>query len=111
MRRSVIAATAAAAVVIGGGAAAYANARRTTDPAAEVEAERRFTDAHRADAAVSQVQAETIARRARPGRVVESHLQDEGALRWEVKTDDGVHVWEVQIDPQTGSVVGQQVDE
>ena len=102
---------AAVAIVAGFGSAAVA-AGYVADPPAEQRSESTYTDAHRADAAVTQVGAERIARDARPGTVVDSHLQTEGdGLRWEVKTDDGTNVWEIQIDPTTGAVVSNHPDE
>ena len=61
---------------------------------------------------MSQSAAEAIARGVRPGAVVDSHLESEGhGLRWEVKTDDGTRVWEVQIDPTTGTIASDHADE
>jgi uncharacterized membrane protein YkoI len=108
----VIGIAAAAAISLGAGVAAAATTRTNTDPPSEQTAERVYTAAHRRDAAVSQARAEQLAQQARPGSIVESHLQTEGdGLRWEVKTNDSHHVWEVQLDPATGAVVGNQADE
>src|SRR4051812_3902084 len=94
----IISGVAAAAVTAGLGSAAVA--ARAGDPPAEPRSEAAYTDAHRSEAGVSQSAAEAIARDVRPGAVVDSHLESEGqGLRWEVKTDDGTRVWEVQIDP------------
>ena len=105
---------AAAAISLGAGVAVAATISTSinTDPASEQTAERTYTAAHLGEAGVSQASAEHLAQLARPGSIVESHLQTEGdALRWEVKTDDGSHVWEVQLDPMSGAVVGNQADE
>ena len=59
-----------------------------------------------------QAQAEQSALARDPATIVDSHLQDEGdGLRWEVKPDDGAHVWEVQVDAATGAVVSDQLDD
>jgi hypothetical protein len=42
---------------------------------------------------------------------LDTHLQDEGGLRWETRVDDGSTVWEVQVDPDTGTVVSDQRDD
>jgi len=103
--KAVVAGAAAVVVAAGIGSAALA-ASQHSDPPAERQAEAAYTDAHRGDAAVSQADAERIALAARPGTVVESHLQSEGqGLRWEVKIDDGGRVSEVQLDPSTGAIV------
>ena len=103
---------AAAAISLGAGVAAAATTSTNTDPASEQTAERIYTAAHLSEAGVSQARAEHLAQLARPGSIVESHLQTEDdAMRWEVKTDDGSHVWEVQLDPMSGAVVGNQADE
>ena len=103
---------AAAAISLGAGVAAAATTSTNTDPASEQTAERIYTAAHLSEAGVSQARAEHLAQLARPGSIVESHLQPEDdAMRWEVKTDDGSHVWEVQLDPTSGAVVGNQADE
>ncbi|WP_426572506.1 PepSY domain-containing protein [Aquihabitans sp. McL0605] len=109
----IIGAAAAGALTLGAGVAATANVgSRNTDPVAEQRAEQHYTDAHRGQAHVTQAQAERLALSVRPGQLIESHLQDEGdGLRWEVKTADADHVWEVQLDPATGAVVGNQVSE
>ena len=103
--------TAGATVAIAAGVATAAVAG-TTDPPAETRSEARYTAAHRAEAAVSQADAERAAQRARPGRVFDTHLEREGhGLRWEVKTDDGTTVWEVQVDAASGRVVSDHPDE
>ena len=103
---------AATAIALGAGVAAAATTSTNTDPASEQAAERMYTAAHLSEASVSQARAEHLAQVARPGSIVESHLQTESdALRWEVKTDDGSNVWEVQLDPMSGAVVGNQADE
>lgn len=109
----VIGIAAAAAISLGAaGVAAAATTSKNTDPASEQTAERHYTAAHSRNAAVGQARAERLAQQARPGSIVESHLQTEGdGLRWEVKTNDGRHLWEVQLDPTTGAVVGNQADE
>jgi uncharacterized membrane protein YkoI len=103
----------AAAIVLaaGAGTAAFASTNPKPDPTSERAAERRFTDAHRDDVPVSQASAEQIARRLHPGTVVDTHLEDEGhGLRWEVKTDDGTQLWEIQLDPTSGVVASDRVE-
>ena len=110
--RYLVAGAAAVLITLGAGAAAASALGAKADPAAERRSERVYTDAHRSEAAVSQHRAEQLAQAARPGRVVESHLQTEGeGLRWEVKTADRTRVWEIQVDPSNGTVVGDQLDE
>jgi uncharacterized membrane protein YkoI len=76
------------------------------------QGEAAFTAAHRHDAAVTQAAAEAAAQRTRPGRLFDAHLEDEGhGLRWEVKSDDGRRVWEVQVDATTGAIASVQPDE
>ena len=100
-----------AATLVGGGAA-VASSRVRQDSDAERRSEAQYTDAHRADAAVSQAEAERAATALHPGTIVETHLENEGnGLRWEVKPDDGSTVWEVQVDAQTGKVVSDQHDD
>ena len=95
-----------------GVAAGIAGAATRTDPEPERAAERRYTEAHRADAAVSQAQAERAAGARHAGTIVDTHLENEGGgLRWEVKPDDGRQVWEVQVDARTGRVVSDQHDD
>ena len=110
MRRSVVVSVAALAVAgIGGGAAVAASTR---DPEPERQQEARFTEQHRAAAAVAQADAERTALVRHAGTIVETHLEDEGrGLRWEVKADDGRQVWEVQVDAATGAVVSDQLDD
>ena len=112
MRRSIVlAAVGVLAAGIGGGVA-YAATSGKTDPAAEREAEARYTEAHRAEAAVSQADAEKAAVALHPGTIIDTHLEKEGhGLRWEVKPDDGTQVWEVQVDAATGAVVSDQLDD
>ena len=103
---------ASVAMAVGAGTAAFAAVGHTADPASERNAESKFTDAHRGATMVSQADAQRAAKQARPGRAFDAHLEDEGAgLRWEVKTDDGTHVWEVQMDSATGAVVSNQPEE
>ena len=100
------------ALAAGAGTAASAAARRSPDPASERNAERQFTNANRGAAQVSQADAERRAREARPGAAFDAHLENEGhGLRWEIKTDDGTHLWEVQLDPASGAVVSNQPEE
>lgn len=102
----------AGVITLGAGAAAAAARGVNADPEAEQQSEHAYTDAHRADAAISQNDAERLAQQARPGTIIESHLQTEGdGLRWEVKIDDGRNVWEIQLDPASGAIVGNQADE
>ena len=110
--KSFVATVAALAITAGLGTAAVAAAGHNRDPQSEQRAEAEYTDAHRGGVHVSQADAEQFGRAARPGVVVESHLESEGnGLRWEVKTDDGAHVWEVQLDPNTDAVVSNQPEE
>ncbi len=110
--KSIIGVIAAGAAVAGVATTAVAASRTQADPPAEQRVERQYTAAHATDAHVSQSDAERRATAVRPGRLVESHLETEGnGLRWEVKTDDGTQVWEVQLDPATGRVVSNQPDE
>src|SRR4051794_36217276 len=103
---------AAAALVAGGGIAAAAANSGNPDPVSEQNAEAAYTDAHRADAAVTQSEAVATATDAHPGTVIDAHLESEGqGLRWEIKPDDGTTVWEVQIDAQTGKVVSDHPDD
>ena len=47
-----------------------------------------------------------------PGTAFDTHLQTEGGvMTWEVKVDDGRQVHEVQVDPQSGTIVSDQPDE
>ena len=109
--KAVIGGAAALVVAAGIGTAAFA-AGHVADPPAERRNEQAYTAAHRGDAALSQARAERLARDVRPGTVVDSHLETEGqGLRWEVKTDDGTNVWEVQLDPSTGSIVSNHGDD
>lgn len=101
----------AAAVVLAAsaGTAAFAAER---DPSAERAAERQFTDAHRGAVQVSQSAADQTARQIHAGTVVDSHLEDEGhGLRWEVKTDDGTRLWEIQLNPTSGAVVSDRAED
>ncbi len=92
-----------------GTTAAFAADGHNSDSVSEQRAERRYTDAHRNEARIGQAEAERLGRAARTGALVESHLETEGhVLRWEVKTGDGKHQWEVQLDPSTGSVTTNQ---
>jgi uncharacterized membrane protein YkoI len=76
------------------------------------EGEAAFTAAHRDEARVTQAQAEAVAHREKPGRLFDTHLEDEGhGLRWEVKSDDGQQVWELQVDATTGAIASVQHDE
>lgn len=109
-RRTIVATMGAVAIVAGIGATVAAATNTTAQ--GEQRSEESFTEAHRAEARVSQSDAERSALVARPGTIVESHLETEGhGLRWEVKTKDGAQVWEVQLDPTTGAVVSNQVGE
>src|SRR5829696_7185239 len=100
MVKSVLAAAVGLAVIVAGAGAAVAGSRVVTDPAEEVAA-----------VPVSAAAAERAALSRHDGRTFDTHLQDEDGLRWETKVDDGVTVWEVQVDPQTGAVVSDQPDE
>jgi uncharacterized membrane protein YkoI len=111
MRRTAVAVVAGLGIVAAGAGVAVAGPRVASDPAAEVAAERAFTEAHQDGLAVPAAAAERAALDRHPGRAFDTHLQDEGGLRWETKVDDGSTVWEVQVDPGTGAVVSDQRDE
>ena len=82
------------------------------DNDAEQAEEQAYTDANRSNVAVSQTDAEAAAQAAKPGRVFDTHLQNEdGQLTWEVKIDDGSTVWEIQVDPSSGRVVALETDD
>jgi uncharacterized membrane protein YkoI len=100
---------AAAVLAASAGTAAFAAPQ---DPSSERTTERQFTDAHRTEAQVSQATAEATARELHPGTVTDTHLEDEGhGLRWEVKTDDGTHLWEIQVNPTSGAVVSDRAED
>src|SRR4051794_18398895 len=106
MRKPLLIAAVGVVVVGIGAGAAGAAVRVATDSASERQSEARFTDGHRADAVVSQADAERAASARHSGTITDTHLEDEGdGLRWEVKPDDGTQVWEVQIDARSGVVV------
>lgn len=112
MRRTAVVVAVGLGVVAAGAGVAGAGPRiLTADPAEEVAAEQAFTAAHQDGLAVSAAAAEQTARSRHAGRVFDTHLQDEGSLRWETKVDDGSTVWEVQVDPDTGAVVSDQQDD
>jgi uncharacterized membrane protein YkoI len=70
-----------------------------------------YTQAHRSDAAVTEDAARATAQLRHAGRVVDTHLQNEGRLVWEfVIADDGKNA-EVQVDAATGRVTSDQPDE
>jgi len=82
------------------------------DTTGDQEAEAAFTEAHRGEAAVSQADAERAALGAHPGRLSDTHLENEGhGLRWEVKSDDGATVWEIQVDARSGRIVSDHPDD
>jgi uncharacterized membrane protein YkoI len=112
-RRALVIGAALIAGSLAAGGTALAVSKGGDEEPGERQSEQQFTDAHRREAKVSQQEAERIAKEARPGQVVDSHLQDEEGqgLRWEVKTDDGSQIWEVQVDPNSGNVVSNQPDE
>jgi uncharacterized membrane protein YkoI len=84
----------------------------SADPTPERNEEAAFTRDHLASARVTEEQAIAAALARHPGRATDVHLEDEGSgLRWEVKPDDGRHLWEVQVDASTGAVVSDQPDE
>ena len=92
-----------AAVLTGGVASAHAGSATGSDEAAAQSA---FTRAHRTAATVSEADAVAVAVARYAGTASDAHLEDEGAgLRWEVKTDGGQGVREIQIDARTGAVV------
>jgi uncharacterized membrane protein YkoI len=97
---------------VGIGVAAATGHGPTVDPQPERDAEAAYTNAHRGQAAVSDQEAVAAALARHHGNVLEVHLENEGdGLRWEVKPDDGQQVWEVQVDADTGAVVGDQPDD
>src|SRR3954451_5065335 len=78
----------------------------------EQSAEAAYTAAHRAEASVPEADATRMALARHPGTASDVHLENEGhGLRWEVKPRSGTQTWEVQVDAQTGQVVGDQPDE
>jgi len=100
-----------AASTIAGGVAVAAS-RKGADPEREQRKEREYTQAHLADAAVTQAQAEQAAAATHIGTLSDTHLESEGhGLRWEVKVDDGRQLWEVQVDATTGTVVSDKPDD
>lgn len=111
--RALIAGTAlAAAGLTAGGGVALAASHPKADPPGESRKEANYTDHHRADAKVTEQQAIDAATARHPGTPSDAHLQNEGdGLRWEVKSADGTTVWEIQVDANTGSIVGDQPDE
>lgn len=112
MHRRTLAVSATVIALGVSGAAAAVAATRNTDPVDEQRAEVAYTDSRRADASVTQAEAEAIASDAHAGDIVESHLEDEGnGLVWEVKPDDGTTIWEVQVDASTGAIVSDQQDD
>jgi uncharacterized membrane protein YkoI len=113
MRRklTLLIATLTGAGVVAGGAALAARTPDNDDPA-EVQAQEVFTRANQDKAAVSQSEAEAIARGARGGDVVSIHLEDDGTgLEWETEVDDGQAVWEVNVNAQTGAVNDSEADD
>jgi hypothetical protein len=111
MRRTAVVVAVGLGIVAAGAGVAVAGPRVTADPPAEVAAERAFTEAHQDGLAVSAAAAEQAALGRHPGRAFDTHLQDEGGLRWETKVDDGSTVWEVQVDPDTGTVASDEGDD
>jgi len=73
--------------------------------------EKAYTDSHRSKVAVTEQQAIAAAKARHAGTVIDSHLQNEKGVRWEVRIDDGSRVHEVQVDPTTGAVVSDQLDD
>src|SRR4051812_17344039 len=105
-KRAVVIGTAVVVGSLVAGGGAVAGSLVVQDSSSERNSEATYTEAHRGDARVSQSDAEQAAAQARPGRVFDTHLESEGrGLRWEVKTDDGRQVWEVQVDANSGQVV------
>jgi uncharacterized membrane protein YkoI len=111
MRRTAVVVAVGLGIVAAGAGVAVAGPRITSDPAEEVAAEQAFTEAHQDGLAISAAAAEQAARSRHAGRVFDTHLQDEGGLRWETKVDDGSTVWEVQVNPDTGAVLSDQQDD
>src|SRR5436190_19172174 len=111
-KRAIVIGTAVVVGSLAAGGVALAGWRVVRDSSSERDSEAKYTEAHRADVRVSQADAERAATAARPGQVSNTHLESEGqGLRWEVKTDDGHQVWEVQVDANSGQVVSDQPDE
>lgn len=97
--------------VVASGAALAARTPDQDDPA-ELRTQETFTRVHQDEAAVTQADAEAIARRAHTGSVVSIHLEDDGSgLHWEVEVDDGQALWEVNVDAQTGTVLDSEPDD
>lgn len=100
------------AVGVLGGGVASAHAGGGASGLDEARAQYAFTETQRASAVVSEAEAVAAAVAQRAGTPSDAHLQDEGdGLRWEVKTDDGRGVREIQVDARTGAVVSDQADE
>lgn len=109
--KSLVGTVAALAITAGVATVAVAAGGQNHDPRSEQRAEREYTDHHRTEAGIDQATAARLGRAARSGSLVESHLETEGqGLRWEVKTDDGSHVWEIQLDPSTGAVLSNRTE-
>lgn len=106
MRRAVfIAGTIMAVSVAGTGAAmAAGGGQEAADEAA-------YTQAHRAEAVTTEKAATQAATARHPGTVVDTHLQNEGTLVWELVMSSGGARWEVQVDARSGEVVSDQTDE
>jgi uncharacterized membrane protein YkoI len=111
MQRTALVVAVGLGIVAAGAGVAAAGPRITADPREEAAAEQAFTEAHQEGLAVSAATAEQAALGRHPGRVFDTHLQDEGGLRWETKVDDGSIVWEVQVDPDTAAVVSDHQDD
>jgi uncharacterized membrane protein YkoI len=107
----VLVAAVAGAGVVAGGAALAARTPDNDDPA-ELRAQETFTQANQEKAAVTQAEAEAIARRAHDGKVASIHLEDDGSgLEWEIEVDDGQSLWEVNVNAQSGSVNDSEPDD
>ncbi len=70
-----------------------------------------YTRAHRSEAATTESSARSAATGRHAGAVVDTHLQNEGGLVWELVIADNGNRWEVQVDAQSGRVVSDQRDE
>jgi uncharacterized membrane protein YkoI len=108
MRRSLLAGSIAVAGAIGSAGAGAALAGSSDQ---ESKDEAAYTQAHLSDAAISEAAARATAQARHSGRVVDSHLQNEGRLVWEFVIADGSTRSEVQVDAATGSVTSDQPDE
>lgn len=93
-------------------AATFASAVLDEDTATERKQQMVYTQENERKAGVSKSEAEVIALRAHPGRVVSIHLEDDGAgMEWEIEVDSSGTIWEVNVDAATGNVRDSERDD